>query len=567
MSVSLITSPFLWSWAHSRNAFTFICHYAQSVGSPSFANFAIDTDTFEAHRAGTFVAVVEIDSQRYLFPSVAVLSDQGSPSSDPWKFSSAQQLASNIASCYYISQIFDVTTSSTSGGLLGIAFNSVRREAHTIDLYFESMAGQRLQDSSFGLNRGTVRLGTNPENLPNYSLAVAIDVLANNCNAVTQSSSDWMFFQPDADGNVSVPLDILRSHFFQPDLPAPAEPAGPVLLTNFFLKYRIRYAEFYGSEPLLQTVTATPWLYAFDGEVADYYSRLNLPDWICGAQQVQFSSNDSTRFFVLGEDQGSTADVRRSQPEFLTLFYYDTSKAINATATLRLSLSVIDADGQTSSSILSYTVRNGNVYRFNVGPAALSLSSAVSYTLSIVPYISPNANVSPSFVRTYRVIPDLYRQHTFLLQNKWGCLNTFIAESLSAAFVTEGDSLAVRHRHYVGLNRRYQSFTVTSPALRRAEALRLSRSLASSYQYYLHSNAWFRIAIDPDSVTFIDETEDMVSLQFSFRFVEDQVDNLPSNTVRSTSNQAVVQANILDDANAYVSFDTRTTATFNAIHN
>lgn len=555
MSVTLISSPFPWSWARNRNFFRFLCSSSLSVGTSS--NSAWLLDPIFSLRIDHLRFVVLIDEHRYTFSGVLL-------GGGAWTFTSLSDLVDKLSTNYYISQLFTITYTVRNDQSIAVAFNAVAPGCHTVDLFYESTDGTRLSNDEAGIHPGHNTPGTDPTSRSNYSLAVALDVLSNNCNSVSSHSTGWMFFQPDPDGYLDVPLDMLASFIPQPDIPAAAEPLGLSLLTNLFLKYRIRYAECWGDTPLIQSVATSPWFYAIAGEVSDYYHRLNLPDWLDHFPSDQLSTVGGTNvtcFRVIGEDDNLSIDVHASQPEFLTIFYLNASEAINSSVSLRLRVVKTAPDGTSTTSWSVFTVRNGNFYRLSVGPAALSATTSAYYSVTLFP-----SGNTPQFSRTYRLIPDFYSQHLFLLQNQWGILSSFVAASMAAAAVAEGESLHIRHRHYVSVSDRYQSFTATSAALRPVEARRLARSLASAYHYYFNAGAWQRIAIEPASVTFRNDEEDLVTLQFSFRFVENQTDNLPSNSVRSNSNTVTVDIDHTDDADAYLSFDTRLIPSTNALH-
>jgi len=549
MSLSLISSPFKWGWARNRNAFHFLASSALSPGTA--ANFSIRllplSDTISTLRF-----VVEIDGEQFIFQGTST--DGG-----PWTFTSLADLVDKIESNYYISKLYTVAHSESSGAYV-LAWNAVNVGAHTASVYYTDNNGDTLTDVA-RVQSGHVRAGSDPTNYPNYSVAVNLEAVVNNCNVLKTLSSGWMFFSPDADGNVEVPLDMLATFLPQPDIPGTADPTALTLLTNYFVKYRISYAEYYGDTPRLQEVSTTPWRYAIGGEVEDYYHRLNLPDWLDFAPTQQLSSNNAPLFRVIGEDTGLTLDIHASQPEFLTVFFFYSGAAMNAEYTLQLTLTTTAHNGTTSTTVTTFPIKNGNFYRLPVGPTALSTQSCAYYTVTL-----GTSGSDPQFTRTYHVVPDFYSQYLFLLQNKWGALATMAVPSVAAAAVTEGNFVRVRLRQYVSLSDCYQSFTATSSPLRRDEALRLSRALASNYHYCLAGAAWKRIAVEPASVTFRDDEQDMVVVAFTFRFVENQVDNLPTNTARSNSNTDVVTSNLSDDAGNYLSFATRLTPTTNIIH-
>lgn len=551
MSVSLVTSPFKWSWAKNRNHFVFQCDSLKTVGSKS--NFSIRLSSVSIVRNADIKFVMVIDGQRYVWKH------ESSPDG-VWEFSTNVSLANKIQNNYYIKQLYTVDVES-QGIYKAIAFNAHESGMHTIDVFFEKATGERISDDMAGLTVGHISEGDDPDKLTNYSLAVSIDVLANDFNNVKIGTTGWMFFQPDESGRVDVPIDAICSFIPQPDIPSFAEPFSLQLMTNHFMKYKIRWAEVWGDTPRLQEVNEGDWMYAFCGEVSDYHHRLNLPDWQDAAPAVRLSSAQRAIFRVIGEDSGKIVDVHASQPEFLTLFYYDQQVDINASASMRVRLDKTDQQGRTTTTWIVHTVKNGNEYRLSVGPSAVSATSSSSYTITLC----ENEN-EPQFSRTFRIVPDFYNQHIFLLQSKWGNLTTLCIPTISVNIVTEGDILQMRNRHYVGLTNRYQSFSAVSAALRKEEALRIERSLASEYHYLQHNGAWNRIVVEPATFECRNEDEDMVAIGFSFRFVENQGDNLPTNSALSTSNQQLVTANIVDDAGAYVSFGVRMTPQSNALH-
>ena len=552
MSVTLISSPFRWSWARNRNFFRFRCSYDTSIGS--YANSAWLFRPLD-NKVTTLRFVALIDERRYTFFGSS--DDDGA-----WSFTSLSDLLSKLASNYYISQLFTLSYTLNDDQSVALAVNALSPGSHSFVLFFESADGSRISDTSL-LLPGHNHPGTDPTRRTNYSLAVALDVLSNNCNNVASHSTGWMFFQPDPDGYLDVPLDMLASFIPQPDIPAAAEPLGLTLLTNLFLKYRIRYAECWGDTPLIQSVTTSSWFYAIAGEVSDYYHRLNLPDWLDHFPSDQLSTVGGTNvtcFRVIGEDDNLSIDIHASQPEFLTIFYLNASEAINSSVSLRLRVVKTAPDGTSTTSWSVFTVRNGNFYRLSVGPVALSATTSAYYSVTLFP-----AGNTPQFSRTYRLIPDFYSQHLFLLQNQWGILSSFVAASMAVAAVTEGESVLIQHRHHISLSDRYQSFTATSAALRPVEARRLARSLASAYHYYFNAGAWQPIAIQPASLTFLNDDEDLLTLQFSFRFVDNQADNLPANHLRSRSNTVTVDTD-LDGIDALLAPGTRIVPSSNALH-
>lgn len=295
----------------------------------------------------------------------------------------------------------------------------------------------------------------------------------------------------------------------------------------------------------------------------EYYSRLNLPDWKDPNPTEQLSTVSGVNnnlFRSIGEDTGQTFDLHKSQPEFVYMFWYNTSEPIGGTVTMKVRITRRNTTATGTQSTYVVTVKNGDIYRLAVGPKQVSAEDYNFYDVEVM-----NVNNVVQWSRRYRVVPDYYQKHFFLLRNRYGLLNGFTAKNMSIKMETSGDGIQMDGRYYVDLKETKQVYVAKSPAMKKNEAVELARSLSSDYQYYLANNAWQRITVEPSSIEYINDNEDMVVVEFSFRFVENQIENIATNDARSSSNTTIVE-NIVDSAGKYVSYGTRIAQSINLIH-
>ena len=556
MSLTLISEPYLWGWAQNRNRYRFSCNSTKTSGARCTVSWLLKQRGSNGQHL-----VVEIDGTPYTWDFVAA------DVANPWSVGSLSDMAAKITGNYYVAQLF-TTTSSVTSGVYTVTLTGKEKGKHDVRLYYTDSDGEEIDATAAALTyyeTASSASGADSEQLANYALAVSLEVIGNDCNSLKSYKSDPLYFQPGTDGSAEVPLEMLRGYLPQPDLPTYGETAGGRLLTNAFIKYRIRYGEVYGDTPRMQTASYSSWRYALCGEVVDYYHRLNLPDWQDVAPSEQLSSVSSTGntyLRMIGDDHGVTTDVRADQPEYLYGLYYQASAAVNANFALQLSVKLYDKEGTETSIAVNFNVKNGNVYRLSVGPAAVGAADSAYYKVLI-----KEAGGADGWERTYRVLPALYGGHWLLLQDKYGLLRSVAAASVKVTHDVTSEEMTIAGRHYSDKQSHGEKYTVVTEAMRRDEARRVAQSLAKEYHYYYSGGAWLRISVEADSLETWNEKNDMATLTFEFRFIENQTENEARSTARSVSNQEAVTTNITDDAGNFVSFGTQILISNNIIHN
>lgn len=534
MSTSVVSSPFTLSWARNRNSYNLHCDFLDSVGSK---HYVYCTRNANIPAAGNHI-VVAIDGAEYVFNIVA------SSTGNTFDIAGNSELFDKIRGCWYVQQVFNIPSSNNDATHLAMVAKDVGY--HKFEIFCTDSNGNRsgYQMLNWTLNGG----GVDRQEKPNYAIAAEIEVVVNNNNQTKTHTVKGLVFQPNGAGDVEIPLNLLPGFIPQPDIPTTNAASGTwAILTNMILKYRVSYGEMWGEgTPLVQNWTTTGYKYALCGEIADRFARLNLPDW--KGSEAQFSETNNY-FRILGEDNNANIRICRNQAEYLYGMWFDTTLNLNNTTNIVVALSV---DGGTATTATKQ-VKNGQIYRIPVGLAALGITSAKYYTISLT--LSGH-----TWSRTFIVQPDYYEPTELLLQSKYGLLRSFVVPQVRRDITTEAEELLVEHRRYLDITEGGELYTATTAQMTRAEARRLAQCIGQQYHYVKCGTAWLRITIEAGSLAVLDEAEDMVTLEFSYRFVENQTEDITNGSLERGAS-----SNVVDFNEALVAFSDRTLPNSNVI--
>lgn len=125
---------------------------------------------------------------------------------------------------------------------------------------------------------------------------------------------------------------------------------------------------------------------------------------------------------------------------------------------------------------------------------------------------------------------------------------------------TEADVLQVDRRRYLDITEDSETYTATTALMTREEARQLAMCLGQKFHYVMSGTNWLRISIEAGSFTVLDEAEEMVRVEFNYRFTDNQEENIVSGSMaRSTG------ATLSDFNDQVVCFSDRTPATHNSL--
>lgn len=528
MIEQVIKTPFLFGWAKNRNEYRLKVNNVASVGSVASFSF-----TFASLLPAVGGQVVfTLDGREIAFKRV------GTTPSNDYEFRTLAQLAACIQNNPYLATLFNYSYVSSSRKL---TLTATSVGYHSLTIHTLSADGLPDGYEAQMITASTAVNGADKTYLPNYGIMAQLEVVANSSNSLLPYTTENMVFHADSEGYVDIPLDILRGYIPQPDLPTSGQWQ---LLTNALLKYRLHYGEMYGEgTPMVQRMTADGYRYALCGEVAERFAALNLPDWNSG-QSAPLAVGNNNIFWIIGEDTGLTVDVRDGQPVWLYGLWYDTTKAVGAT----LSVNVYVFVNGSRISLTTQSVKNGYIYRILSDGNTLGVPSG---THQYEVHIRTSAG---TWTRNYRVQSCLGEQRTMLLQNKYGLLQPFVVGSLKREITTEGDELTVERRRYIDTTDHYELYTALTPKLSRWEAARMARCLGGEYHYIQDGSSWLRITIEPNTFAVRDDAQGLVQVEFGFRFVENQLENLASGSTAI----GLTLDNVSDNMQQTVSFENGT---------
>lgn len=532
MSVSVTNEPFAFSWAKNNNFYRLSCNAVSDIGSASLYRF-----TFSGPRpvSGSHIVIV-VDGAEYVF----TFGSNGGA----YDISSVAEIGYKIAQCWYLNQVF-YTEGNTQFAAGSKYLNLVGRSAglHDVQIYTTDTDGFRDGGESDLVHVQLSNPGSNRTEKPNYSIVAIVEVVVNDNNS-TLTRECRLVLQPDENGIVDVPLDVIGSLVPQPDIPSTSE-NGWSLLTNAVLKYRLKYGEMYGNPPQIQSVITSDWKYAICGEVAERFARINLPDWNSGMNGLQFTNNNNV-LWVLGEDTNKTVRIERSKPEYLYAMWYNSSLAVNTTRSVTMELYALDANGVEYQLLsTSREVKNGNVYRISVGPSQLDIHGEY--------YRVVLAGERYSWTRTFLVEHDDDNATTMLLQNKYGVLQCFRFYNIKREIVKESSDTVINKRRFTELNDAYEQYKVNSKLLNEQEAGRIASCLCKQFHYVQCDTEWLRVTIEDGGFLVRDDEPGMVSIEFAFRFVENQIENATNGII-----DRGISATVADELGSIVSFSERT---------
>lgn len=510
MSVQVQQIPHLFGWAKNRNSVRLHCNDIVSTGTTASFSFTFSSS---APSVGAKV-VVTVDGRELAFT-------RANNATSAYEFTSVNNLGAKIKACPYVTAIFS-TSYDSSNRTLQLTAREVG--LHQVAIHTLSVDGfpdgyeATLVASSDNNN------GSDKKRLDNYGIAVAVDVDVNANNSLHSYQGEAMVMRPDDDGNVEVTLDVLRGYTPEPDLPSST--GGQFqLLTNALMRYKVRYGEVYGSPvPLLQNMATTEVRYALCGEVAERFAQANLPDWKSG-QNSRFVVDSNDTFWVIGEDTGLTCTTRFSSPVYIYGLWFDEHKGFGEELTVSVVATGKTLSGSEATAVRTFSAANGSVYRVMVAPADFGFAS------DVIMYSVKLSTSGGSWERVYRVLPDFYAPTTLLLQNKYGFLQPFSCGELIRNVSVEGDACTVNRRRYIDVSECFESYTAVMHYMTERQAKALSSCLGQRYHYVLDGRSWLRITLEPDTWKVRDDEEGMVAVQFNYRFVENQQENLATGTL------------------------------------
>ena len=177
-------------------------------------------------------------------------------------------------------------------------------------------------------------------------------------------------------------------------------------------------------------------------------------------------------------------------------------------------------------------MRGHEVYRLSCGPSLLGVDIK-RYTVHV-----------GSWERTFVVMPAMYGAHLFLITNKYGMLVPFEGESVAMDGMSEGENVLVNGRYGVALSGYWQSYRCRTTALTKEESRVIGQANRGEKCYEWVDGMWKEIVVEIGSVNVYDEGEDMMVVEFGYRFADNQVENRTGREIEESG----MESGVIGDA-------------------
>lgn len=334
-----------------------------------------------------------------------------------------------------------------------------------------------------------------------------------------------MLFE-ESGGNVHVSTDIIRAYMPKPDIPGWGEFFTAKHCPKVTAKLRIYYGEMYAqpslttpapqpvnavtsSKPtdngiILRNLMRSDEITLVNGELQEYASRNNIPDW---------ETDDNTHFYlrtgigIFGQDDNDTVLTPHGTEQYVYMYNFgnsDVTARVQAIATL--------ADGTTDDNW-----EDDNV---TLRPGVNRITVRVDDLDVVALRVEVSLNNVIKAVRNYILKTFDYGFHTFLMLNALNLYETLIVEDLAREENTEGERRVIAGRDSYGTTDRQTVFAAKCHP-RNAKGLKLlCIAFAKQENLLLEGKFAWHIDMVPGSLTVSDESSDLVECEFKFRLRE-----------------------------------------------
>ena len=320
---------------------------------------------------------------------------------------------------------------------------------------------------------------------------------------------------------VRLPLEILKNYFLTADTPALDEPllgkngvptAYPIFKNS--IKTLCQYTEISGKSMQKGIVRQTKEYTLFNGELDTGFHKNKLFDWatkdfpnFCWIPSAQ------TEIMVWGTNTGDKARIFRDLPQWL---YVSTLKMkTNTTIALKADYPLVIKQGDPVPvpSAFSLTLLPEMIYRIPISMKNLELPNNIpSFSVTLK---EPSAT-QPFFKRDFEVVEKPYHARVFLLQNKYGLLESFWINNLLEEKTIDGEAIRLSEFYAVDISKVETVYTARTGSKRIAEMQILKQAIENTDNYIVLDKELIPITILPLTLQVAEEEDDLQSAEFQF---------------------------------------------------
>jgi len=535
MSVSILERPFLFDFANNQPAFKLSGTPTDVIGRKAVTRYKINTMP-----RINYNLLLTYGTKTFSFVCKTTTSAINSPF-EIYLYSTTLQrkseLEAKIAKNYYISRDFEVNI--TDG--LEITFTARQNGGNTVTLQSDDQTSNiQLISSTSGIER---------VEKTNYKVFAKMEVTQMIDGIVKTVQTPEILLHIDTDSKVFLPTTLLRSYFAGVDVPAVNEKFAVYPLKYALLKYRLIYSDYF--DGLVQLLQYSDERYLVNGKISESCRAANIPDWSC----PMGNSDSKLSSFVRPRSYGSPSGlIVKSYLELLQyacfmLFYNNESGSY--TSSLEVRVDILNEDGSKINNINPGAIKlsNFSIVRIPLSISALSLGNHSTQILSYTVRIYHTATPTAVWTRTFIIQERPFYAKEFLLQNKYGFLESFFIDNEMIEKNVEGEKVTCAGKTEIDITDTSTIYTARTGFKSDIEMKLLGEALENRFHYKIVNNSVIPITILPDTLTVLDEVEDLQTAEFQYCF------NIPEAQHNESNIIIIIRNNVWEDERIWIDTD------------
>lgn len=412
-----------------------------------------------------------------------------------------EELTSKIAENYTISRHYEVTVEDD------LTFTFVSKEYGADVVHLDGNGSGDIE--MLVLNDGIARTER-----PNYGVFAKFEITRYSSGSVQEVETPEILLHLNASNMAVLPLEILRSYFTAADVPSLTEAYNVYPLLYATIKCRLTYSDIYGNIPQVGVLKHSQEFLLSAGKLDNEHHSLNLADWGT-AMGTNVRLSDYTDIRDFGCPNGLTVRSYAELPQYVYFMLFNTQRDATYSRNLTIKVSVCRKDRSTYAfdpGIL--TVTNRNIVRIPVSAQTLGLSADDTLSYHIV--VLNGGGLSWS--RTYVLGQKPYNSQVFMLQNRYGLLETLYTDTSAIDEKTEGGDTVQNGVAGTDITDTATIHTARTGYKTTREIQTIADAMRNRFNYRIVGSRIVPIAIIPDTLTVTDTAEDLISAEFQYRF-------------------------------------------------
>jgi len=506
MPATIVEKPFLLDFAHNAVSI-------KLSGTPLAVNGRKAVTRYQIHTMprAYYILALHYGTKTYNF-SIRTSTTALTNPLEIYAYSNFEQikreLEIKIAQNYGISRDFEVRVSDT----LEITFTARQYGGNNVTLQSNDTSASILLLSQItGLER-VEKTG--------YKIFGKLEVMRIVSGTANIIQTSEILLHTNTSNRALLPLTLLRSYFAAVDIPAYNENFAAYPLKYVLLAYRLAYSDYF--DDLVQVIKYSDWQYLVNGKLLESRRALNLPDWNC-----IMGGNSKLSNFVRPRSYGSPSGLSiKSYLDLPQYAYFMLFSNSGSESSLEIRVDVLNEDGSEILDINpgTVTLSNFSIVRIPLSAKALSLHNHSTQILRYTVRIYHTATPTSVWIRTYIIQEKPFHAKEFLLQNKYGVLESFFVDNEMIEKTVEGEKVICDGKTDIDITDVATTYTARTGYKSDVEMNLLAEAIENRFHYKIVNGSYIPITILPDTLTIIDEEEDLQSAEFQYVF------NIPEKT-------------------------------------